>query len=127
MFIKSNNFYKTFTIAVVLLLLFQLIGYYFFGIQGLWPILLGSYVLNYMLGIALILLVAKVLDSKSTYIGWSFLAFSSLKFLFFFLLLWPEINADGHVSIYEAISFFIPYLSCLFMELGFLAKRLNAL
>ena len=127
MFMKGNNFYKTFTIAVVLLLLFQLNGYYFFGIQDLWPILLGSYLLNYMLGMALILLVAKVLDSKSTYIGWSFLALSSLKFFFFFLFLWPEINADEHVSIHEAISFFIPYLSCLFMELGFLAKRLNTL
>ncbi len=124
---KVDSFPKVFTIVIVSLFLIQYSGYYFFGLNAMFALMLTSYALNYSLGLTLILLVIKILDTKSIFIGWSFIVLSSLKFLFFFLFIWPEINLDHYVSKGEALSFFVPYLACILMELGFLSKRLNRL
>ena len=117
---------------------------YFIGISGLifilhilgrltmsmdfWTwIMLQSYLLNILLGLGLIAVAQRLLLRQSSYVGWVFIGLSGLKFILFFALIWPQIRQDGITTSGEFASFFIPYLSCLFMELRFLSKRLNAL
>lgn len=90
-------------------------------------IMVQSYLLNVSLGLGLIAVANYLLTRASNYVGWAFIALSGLKFVLFFILIWPEIRRDGVTSSAEFASFFVPYLGCLLMELRFLAKRLNAL
>ena len=102
-------------------------------VHGLWNIdiwsliMLKSYAVNVGLGLVLIAEANRLLERQSTYVGWVFVALSGLKFILFFLLIWPEIKQDGVTSSAEFASFFAPYLGCLLFELRFLSKRLNAL
>jgi len=102
-------------------------------VRGLWNIdiwsliMLKSYAVNVGLGLVLIAAANRLLERQSTYVGWVFVALSGLKFILFFLLIWPEIKQDGVTSSAEFASFFAPYLGCLLFELRFLSKRLNAL
>jgi hypothetical protein len=117
---------------------------YFIGISGLifvlhilgrqvmstdlWTwIMVQSYALNVLLGLGLIAVAQGLLARQSSYVGWVFIGLSGVKFVLFFVFIWPQIRQDGITSQGEFASFFIPYLSCLFMELRFLSKRLNAL
>ena len=90
-------------------------------------IMLKSYAVNVGLGLILIAVAHRLLRGHSTYVGWAFVALSGLKFILFFVLIWPEIKQDGATSSAEFASFFVPYLGCLLFELRFLSKRLNAL
>ena len=102
-------------------------------VHGLWNIdiwsliMLKSYAVNVGLGLVLIAAANRLLERQSTYVGWVFVALSGLKFILFFVLIWPEIKQDGVTSSAEFASFFVPYLGCLLFELRFLSKRLNAL
>ena len=90
-------------------------------------LMLQSYGVNVGLGLILIAAANRLLASQSSYVGWVFIALSGLKFALFFVLIWPEIKQDKVTSSAEFTSFFVPYLGCLFFELRFLSKRLNAL
>ena len=94
----------------------------------LWSsILIKSYVINASLGLSLIAIANYLLVRQSSYVGWAFIGISGLKFILFFALISPDIKQDTVTSSVEFAAFFVPYLGCLFMELRFLAKRLNAL
>ena len=58
-------------------------------------------------------------------LGFVFLSGSGLKFLLFFLLIYPVFNADGHLSSMEFASFFIPYGLITIMETAALVRQLN--
>jgi len=90
-------------------------------------IMLQSYGINVGLGLGLIALADYLLARQSSYVGWAFIGVSGLKFILYFAVIAPEIKQDGITSSAEFTSFFVPYLSCLLMELRILAKRLNAL
>lgn len=90
-------------------------------------IMLQSYGINAGLGVLLIGLTRYLIVRESSHIGWVFVGLGGLKFVFFFVLIWPKIQLDGVASTAEFNSFFVPYLGCLIMEVRFLAKRLNAL
>ena len=57
--------------------------------------------------------------------GFIFMAGSGLKFLFFFLLFYPEYNSDGEMQTIEFVTFFVPYAVCLILEVIYLSKQLN--
>ena len=58
-------------------------------------------------------------------IGFVFLIGSGLKFLLFFLLLYPAFNADGELSSMEFASFFIPYTLTTVVENVVLVRQLS--
>jgi len=58
-------------------------------------------------------------------LGFVFLSGSGLKFLLFFLLIYPVFNADGDLSSLEFASFFIPYSLMTVMETAVLVRQLN--
>ena len=66
--------------------------------------------------------LAKVRGEK---IGFVFLMGSGLKFLLFFLLLYPAFNADGELSSMEFASFFIPYTLTTVVENVVLVRQLS--
>ena len=50
---------------------------------------------------------------------------TSLKFLFFFLFIYPVFNADGDLSSMEFATFFIPYSLTTAVETVVLVQQLN--
>jgi len=84
-----------------------------------------SYVLNATLAIAIFGLLFKYRKKVKDNIGFLFLAGSFLKFIAFFILIYPSYKADGDTSKLEFAAFFVPYLICLFIETSSLVKWLN--
>ena len=84
-----------------------------------------SYVLNATLAIAIFGLLFKYRKKVKDNIGFLFLAGSFLKFIAFFILIYPSYKADGNTSKLEFAAFFVPYLICLFIETSSLVKWLN--
>ena len=84
-----------------------------------------SYILNATLAIAIFGLLFKYREKVKDNIGFLFLAGSFLKFIAFFILIYPSYKADGNTSKLEFAAFFVPYLICLFIETSSLVKWLN--
>ena len=122
-----QGFFREFLLASVLVFALHVSVRAWAGLGLFPPDILWSYGVNMSLGLLLVYLVTNVLSERSMNVGWTFIGTSGLKFLFFFIVVWPEINRDQSISTSEFGAFFVPYTVCLFMELRFLAKRLNAL
>jgi hypothetical protein len=84
-----------------------------------------SYILNATLAIAIFGLLFKYREKVKDNIGFLFLIGSFLKFIAFFILIYPSYKADGNTSKLEFAAFFVPYLICLFIETSSLVKWLN--
>lgn len=84
-----------------------------------------SYILNAVLAIAIFGLLYKYRERVKDNIGFLFLAGSFLKFIAFFVLIYPSYKADGDTSKLEFAAFFIPYGICLILETTSLVKWLN--
>ena len=81
------------------------------------------YGLNYVLA-TLIFFAVLVTHKKNTMlVGFMFLGGSVLKFIFFFLLIYPDFKDDGFVDRDELSLFFVPYLISLF-ALTYAASRI---
>jgi len=89
--------------------------------------LLLSYVLNFILALAIFLSLYTLRKRFKNQIGFLYMGGSLLKFLIFFLVFYPGFRADGIVTKSEFAAFFIPYLLCLILETVYTAKMLNAL
>lgn len=84
-----------------------------------------SYFLNAILAIIIFGFLFKYREKLKNHIGFLFLAGSILKFIAFFILIYPSYKADGDISKLEFAAFFIPYFICLIIETSSLAKWLN--
>ena len=84
-----------------------------------------SYLLNAILAIIIFGFLYKYREKLKNYIGFLFLAGSILKFIAFFILIYPSYKADGDISKFEFAAFFIPYLICLVIETTSLVNWLN--
>ena len=84
-----------------------------------------SYVLNFILGITIYILLYKFRIKYLDILGFIFMAGSFLKFAIFFIFFNPIYKVDGVVTVLEATSFLIPYIVCLFFETFYLIKLLN--
>ena len=89
--------------------------------------ILLSYLLNFILAIAVLILMEKAIKKKSTHSGMFFITGSALKYLVFFIVLYPLYIKDGSVTKTEFASFFVPYGICLLLEVIYLSKKLNSL
>ena len=88
-------------------------------------ILARCYVFNTVLAVLIYVVILRLKDRHSEKIGFVFLIGSGLKFLLFFLLLYPAFNADGELSTMEFASFFIPYTLITVVENVVLVRQLS--
>ena len=103
------------------------LGFLFFIEYPLWEhYIIPSYLFNVLTALFFYLSLAYVSRKDETQMGWFFLLFSGLKFLLFFALIYPLFKADGVLERQEFITFFVPYVSCLFIEISQLIKFLNS-
>ncbi len=87
--------------------------------------MLLSYVLNFIMAATILIVIQSKFNKKSAHSGFIFLGGSGLKFLVFFLVFYPFYKADGTMSTSEFAAFFIPYATCLILEVVYLSKQLN--
>ena len=87
--------------------------------------ILPSYLFNYL--ITLILFVVLLISSKikDAFLGWFFFITSGLKFLAFFIIIYPLFNLNGAIQKVELVTFLLPYSLCLTIEIQQLSKFLN--
>ncbi|WP_367278076.1 DUF6168 family protein [uncultured Algibacter sp.] len=89
--------------------------------------LVYSYSINILLACGVIVLLFLLKKRLRDQLGFIFMFASMLKFVFFFILFYPEYNADGDLTRSEFLTFFIPYVVCLIVESVILSKFLNSL
>lgn len=87
--------------------------------------ILLSYLLNFVMATAILIFIQSKFNKKSSQTGFIFLAGSGLKFLVFFMVFYPFYREDGTMSTSEFAAFFVPYATCLILEVAFLSKQLN--
>ncbi len=87
--------------------------------------ILLSYTLNYVMAAGILLFIQSKFNKKSAHTGFMFLGGSGVKFLVFFLVFYPAYQRDGLMATSEFAAFFVPYASCLILEVAFLSKQLN--
>lgn len=87
--------------------------------------IIPSYLLNYIMAATILIFIQSKFNKKSSQTGFIFLAGSGLKFLVFFIVFYPLYQQDGTMSSSEFAAFFVPYASCLILEVIFLSKQLN--
>lgn len=85
----------------------------------------AAYLLNYVMAATVLFFVERNLKIESAQTGFIFLAGSGLKFLIFFWVFYPSYKADGTMVTGEFTTFFVPYLTCLILEVFYLSKQLN--
>ena len=84
-----------------------------------------SYGVNLFLGV-LVFVVIEFLKKKQTNIlGFVFLAGSLLKFLVYFVYIYPLLTESGELTKPKFFMFFIPYSICLTLEIIFLVRLMN--
>ena len=102
------------------ILILWLLGNHLFGHS-----ILPSYLFNYLITIIFFVGLVLKLKSKDTFLGWLFFITSALKFLAFFIIIYPLFNQDGVIQKVELFTFFLPYSICLIVEIHQILKILN--
>ena len=85
---------------------------------------------SYTLNITVVFLFFLFIDISKKFkhlIGFIFIASGILKFLLFFIFIYPLFNQDNIITKNEMITFFIPYSTCLVYESLVASKILNQL
>ena len=82
---------------------------------------LGLYVLNSFIFLGLY----KLKETQAQSLGFLFMFGSALKFIFFFIFLYPIYKSDGVLTKIEFFTFFIPYAVSLIHETIYLVRILN--
>jgi hypothetical protein len=123
-----KNYFK-FSLILTLSSFFVLgihLGFLFFIEYPLWGhYIIPSYLFNVLTALFFYLCLAYFSRKDQTQLGFIYLLFSGLKFFLFFALVYPLFTADNVIQRQEFITFFIPYVSCLFIEIRQLIKLLN--
>ena len=88
-------------------------------------ILVKTYVLNHLLAAIVFTVLCRLRKKHIEKLGFIFLAGTGLKFLAFFLFVYPTFHADGSLDRNEFVLFFVPYAISTGVEVVFLARILN--
>lgn len=88
-------------------------------------ILVKTYVLNNLLAAIVFTVLYRLRKKHIEKLGFIFLAGTGLKFLAFFLVIYPLFHADGSLDQNEFVLFFVPYAISTGVEIVFLARVLN--
>lgn len=89
--------------------------------------LISCYILNFLVAFGIVALLQAFKEKLKYQIGFLYLGGSLIKFLVFFLFLYPEFKADGKIQTSEFAAFFVPYVLSLVLETIFLSKMLRTL
>ena len=109
-------------IFIIHISIFSLLNYDLFASR-----IITSYVGNFALTVVIFAYIYKNRIKKTERLGFFFLGGSMIKFMLFFIFLYPFFMQDGLVSRLEFLSFFIPYSVALTVETQQLIKELNKL
>lgn len=122
---KPINLIRVFYLALLVSSLLFWLGQAHLMNQNMFGILGGAYLMNVVFAAAVFTVIYSLKDSHPERLGFVFLAGSGLKFLIFFLFIYPVFNADGDMSNEEFAIFFIPYALTTTLETWLLVKELN--
>ncbi len=95
------------------------------GIDAYQNLIIPIYTINTILVVVLLVFIDVFKNKFKDQIGFIFMASSLLKFVFFFIFIYPPFKSDGNLSKIEFITFFIPYFYCLLFESIVISKLLN--
>ncbi len=84
-----------------------------------------TYSFNYVFTLAMAIFLILMKERKSDQLGFAYLGGISVKFILFFILIYPQVKSDGQVSRPEFANFFIPFTVCLLTEILFLIRLLR--
>lgn len=90
-------------------------------------LILEAYVLNSFLAAATFSVLFVLRHRMKTMLGFLFILASFVKFGLFFIYFNGPYKADDQITTYEFTAFFIPYFSCLILELKGITNWLNKL
>jgi len=86
-----------------------------------------AYLVNNFLAALVFSVLLRLRNRHTEKLGFVFLAGTGLKFLAFFLFIYPTFHLDGELSRNEFVIFFVPYALSTTVEIVFLAAILNRL
>jgi len=86
-----------------------------------------SYIVNLVLVIVIFGILYLLKEKYKSQLGFLFLAGSLLKFVVFFILIYPFYKLDNIITKLEFAAFFVPYVIGLIIESVSLSKWLNKL
>lgn len=89
------------------------------------PTLVICYLTNYLIAVLIFIVIDKLKTTQTALIGYIFFFGSLLKFLVYFVLIYPILTEDAPLTKLKFFFFFTPYAICLITEVTFLAKLLN--
>ena len=107
------------------LFLLHILALHLIGKTLLENFIFTSYIFNFIITIIFFsfLLISSTYNDSS--LGWVFFITSGLKFLAFFIIIYPFFNLDNIIQKIELLNFFLPYTLCLTIEIRQLSKILN--
>ncbi len=85
-----------------------------------------NYCFNYLLTIGVFIALVAFQRKNSDQLGFVFLASSVIKFILFFIFLYPSIKASVGLRSVEFASFFIPYGISVLVEILYLMRALKS-
>ena len=112
-------------LLIICLFLFHTLAADRLGLSVQGKILKVCYLFNTLITLAFFLLLLFVSKYNPNILGWVFLLTTGLKFLLFFTLIYPSFQVIGLSRAQEFLSFFIPYVAALTLEIHELIKILN--
>lgn len=87
--------------------------------------LILAYIVNFVMGVGITFGLYKLKEKYAHSLGFIFMGGSMLKFVIFFLAIYPFYMEDGEMSSLEFGYFFIPYAITLVFETLFISQILN--
>ena len=125
MIVLLLRFCSRLLLLIICLFLLHTIAADRFGLSVQGNILKVCYLFNTLITLAFFLLLLFVSKHNPTILGWVFLLTTGIKFLLFFTLIYPSFQRIGMSRAQEFLSFFIPYVAALTLEIYELIKILN--
>lgn len=120
----SKYFWGFVLTAIILLFLSLYIHSGFITVQDK-SAMIQSYSINLILGIIVFVVIEIYKKTQTNILGFIFLAGSLLKFLIYFVYIYPLLIETGELTKPKFFVFFIPYSICLVVEIIFLVRLLN--
>lgn len=122
---KVLRFVVLLTLVLALTFIVQAYTYHYlhYGFYGKQIVL--NYVFNYTIALLFFGVLLKFKDRKPERLGSVFLIASMLKFILFFIIIYPSLGESYSVRSPAFFSFFIPYLVCVILEITSVIRVLN--
>jgi len=98
---------------------------YLLGFSAQNELLNACYFFNTLIALVFFFLLLFVSKQDPSILGWIFLLTSGIKFLLFFTLIYPSFQIEGLLLKQEFLTFFIPYVAAMTLEIHQLIRILN--